>query len=254
MKKMAQTAQKAKIEKRIKTASARHEYKYLVNDMKIALLESRIRLLMAKDANAQDKGYYQIRSVYFDDIYNTCYNKNEAGTDPRAKYRIRIYNGNDAVIKLEKKVKQNGRTRKYAVPLTREQALLLLSEESLPLTEDLFQAYPPLLQQFALLQRTRDLKPKVIVIYDRIPYVEKKGNVRVTFDRNISASTDFNHFFEADIRRVPIMPAGEQLLEVKYDTFLPRTIREALDVGRLKQETFSKFYLCRKYMRSKTGV
>ena len=235
---------------------ARHEYKFLVDEKKIALLESRLGMLMPKDAHVSQKGYYQIRSVYFDDEYNTCYQKNEAGVDPRAKYRIRIYDGSDRVIKLEKKVKQSGKTRKVATPLTREQTLQLLQGKQLLSgsggAED-FRACSPLLQQFVLLQRTRNFRPKVIVIYDRVPYVEKNGNVRVTFDRNIAASTDFAHFFDADIRKMPIMQAGQHLMEVKYDTFLPRVIREALDTGRLRQETFSKFYLCRKYMLQKNG-
>lgn len=30
---------------------------------------------------------YHIRSLYFDDYYNSCYNENEIGTDPREKFR-----------------------------------------------------------------------------------------------------------------------------------------------------------------------
>lgn len=240
-----------------KMEKARHEYKFPVDEKKIALLDSRIRVLMQKDAHVSEKGYYQIRSVYFDDIYNTCYQKNEAGVDPRAKYRIRIYDGSDRIIKLEKKVKQNGRTRKYAAPLTHAQTQRLLLGKLLFEGKNAageIASAAPLLQQFYMLQRTRELQPKVIVIYDRIPYVEKNGNVRVTFDRNIAASTDFVHFFDTDISKVPIMRPGEHLMEVKYDTFLPRVLREALEIGRLRQETFSKFYLCRKFMLERNGI
>ncbi len=239
-----------------KKKTARHEYKFPVDERKMAVLDARIGRLMQKDAHVSEKGYYQIRSVYFDDIYNTCYQKNEAGVDPRAKYRIRIYDGSDRVIKLEKKVKQNGRTGKYAAALTKEQTQRLLSGKPLFVGEHSAQDFataPPLLQQFYMLQRTRQLRPKVIVIYDRIPYVEKHGNVRVTFDRNIAASTDFAHFFAPDIRKTPVMGPGEHLMEVKYDTFLPRVLREALEIGRLRQETFSKFYLCRKCMLEHSG-
>lgn len=229
--------------------ASRHEYKFLVDEKKITILNHRLSLLMQKDAHVSDRGYYQIRSAYFDDAFDTCYQKNEAGTDPRAKYRIRIYDGSDAHIKLEKKVKENGKTRKYASPLTKEQAEQLLRGEKLSLKAEAFLQYTPLLQSFAVLQNTRDLKPKVIVIYDRIPYVEKKGNVRVTFDRNISSSTDFAHFFDEEIIKHPIQRAGEHLMEVKYDTFLPQVIRSMLGLGSHRQETFSKYYLCRKYMK-----
>lgn len=233
--------------------AGRFEYKFLVDERKIALLSTRLQILMKKDPHVSERGYYQIRSVYFDDVRDTCYQKNEAGTDPRAKYRMRIYDGRDAQIKLEKKVKQNGKTRKYATNLTRQQADLLLSGGMLDVKCEAFDTYPALLQQFALLQRTRGFLPKVIVAYDRIPYVEKNGNVRVTFDKNISASTDFAHFFEADMMKYPILDSGMHLMEVKYDAFLPQTIRNALGLGTHRQETFSKFYLCRRHMKRCEG-
>lgn len=229
--------------------ASRHEYKFLVDEKKIAILNSRLSLLMKKDSHMAERGYYQIRSVYFDDVSDTCYQKNEAGCDPRAKYRIRIYNGKDSYIKLEKKVKQNGKTRKYSAALTREQTERLLQGQMLCVDAETFEHSDPLLKQFALLQKTNGMKPKVIVIYDRTAYVEKNGNVRVTFDKNISASVDFAHFFSQDLLKHPIQRPGEHLMEVKYDAFLPRTIRNALETGHHKQETFSKYYLCRRYMK-----
>lgn len=50
----------------------------------------------------ESRGYYHIRSIYFDDYHNSSFYSNEAGVDPRVKYRIRIYNAGDASIKLEK--------------------------------------------------------------------------------------------------------------------------------------------------------
>lgn len=224
----------------------RYEYKFQIDEKDIALLKSRISAVMRKDAHAREKGFYHIRSIYFDDYADTCYYKNEAGTDPRAKYRIRIYNAGDESIRLEKKVKQNGRTRKYGTSLTREQAQTLIEGRTLSMDPAAFASYPELLQQFLILMRTRRMQPKVMVVYDRIPYVEPRGNVRVTFDRNIAASTDFSHFFEKDLIKEPILPPGRHLMEVKYDEFLPMHIKARLDLGHLRQTTFSKYYLCRK--------
>ncbi|MBQ8197999.1 MAG: polyphosphate polymerase domain-containing protein [Lachnospiraceae bacterium] len=225
---------------------SRHEYKFQINEKDIVLLQARIGGVMKKDSHVGNNGCYHIRSVYFDDFADTCYYQNEAGTDPRAKYRIRIYNASDEKIKLEKKVKQNGRTRKYSAPLTREQADLLVAGKGLPMDKEAFDAYPELLKRFLVLWQTRHMRPKVIVSYDRIPYVDPRGNVRVTFDRNISASLDFEHFFEKNLRKEPILPVGMQLMEVKYDEFLPAHIKERLDIGHLRQTTFSKYYLGRK--------
>lgn len=225
---------------------SRHEYKFQIDEKDIALIKARVGKVMQKDAHAGQQGFYQIRSIYFDDVADTCYYQNEAGTDPRAKYRIRIYNAQDTSIRLEKKVKQNGKTRKYTAPLTREQADFLISGESLSMEAQVFETYPELLREFLVLMRTRHMQPKVMTVYDRIPYVDARGNVRVTLDRNISASTDFAHFFEKDLKKEPILPPGRHLLEVKYDEFLPAHIKAGLDLGHLRQITFSKYYLCRK--------
>lgn len=225
---------------------SRHEYKFQIDEKDIVLLKSRIGAVMRKDSHVSEQGFYHIRSIYFDDEADTCYYQNEAGTDPRAKYRIRIYNADDNRIRLEKKVKQNGKTRKYSAPLSRQQADILISGKTLPMDRASFGEYPELLQKFLVLMQTRRMQPKVMVVYDRIPYVDPRGNVRVTIDRNIAASTDFRHFFEKHLIKEPILPPGKHLLEVKYDEFLPAHIKARLDLGHLRQTTFSKYYLCRK--------
>lgn len=209
------------------------------------MMQSRIGGLLPLDAHAK-AGAYEIRSVYFDDMNNTCYARNEAGVDERAKYRIRIYNGSDAHISLEKKIKQGGKTRKLSAPLTRKQCESFLRGGNLSLEQDEFSAYPELLKQFCVLVNVRHMQPRVIVCYDRVPYVYGHGNVRITFDLHISASREFDLFFDRDLPRSPIMPAGQELLEVKYDEFLPKFIKDAMELGSLRQTTFSKYYLCRK--------
>lgn len=223
----------------------RFEQKYLVYATEIALLRSRVEQLLPLDSHVAGNSY-EIRSVYFDDTDNTCFMKNESGVDERAKYRIRIYNHSDERIVLEKKIKQAGKTRKKSTPLTREQCDIFLQGGNLSLEQDKFETYSPLLKQFCVLVATRHMQPKVIVCYDRIPYVYRHGNVRVTFDLNISSSSDFQNFFEKNLVKTPILPAGMHLLEVKYDEFLPRFIRDNLEIGTLSQTTFSKYYLCRK--------
>ena len=83
--------------------------------------------------------------------------------------------------------------------------------------------------------------------YDRTPWVYRTGNVRVTFDENIRSSGQTEAFLEQDFLRRPIMPAGQHVLEVKYDDFLPDYIRQVLQIGVLSRTSFSKYYLCRRY-------
>ena len=95
--------------------------------------------------------------------------------------------------------------------------------------------------------RTKGLHPVVIVEYERIPYVYKNGNVRVTFDTQISSSPNITDFFSDTLPRRPIMSVGQHLMEVKFDEYLPDFIYRSLNLGKLQQTAYSKYYLCRKH-------
>ena len=41
------------------------------------------------------------------------------------------------------------------------------------------------------------------------------------------------------------MPSNRHILEVKYDELLPHYILQALDTGRLRRQSFSKYYMTR---------
>ncbi len=221
----------------------RHEYKFIISVSQSAVLQNRLSGLMERDSHSGTAGGYEIRSIYFDDMNNTCYKQNEAGTDPRAKYRIRSYNASNERIVLEKKIKKNGMTKKLHEDINAEQYGMLMEDSG----GTFFFEEPPLVQELLALKQMRRMEPKVIVAYDRIPFIEEKGNVRVTFDDHISSSSDFEGFFEADLHKRPIMPVGQTLMEVKFDEFLPGYIKDALELGRLSQINFSKYYLCRRY-------
>lgn len=221
----------------------RHELKYVVSDAQLRLLKNRVHNLLSLDSHTSDSGIYNIRSLYFDDYYDTCVRQNEDGTDPREKFRIRIYNHSSSHIRLECKRKERGKTHKTSCILTVEQTRLLMQGKALGDIAN----QPPLLQKLTCKMLTQGFKPKVIVEYDRVPYVYKNGNVRVTFDTNISSSTDIEHFLDAKIAKRPVMPVGKSLLEVKYDEYIPDFIYNNLQLQNLTQTAYSKYYICRKF-------
>ena len=223
----------------------RHELKYQVTDAQLQMLKNRIHPLLPLDSHVAQTGSYVIRSLYFDDYYDRCMKENENGTDPREKFRIRIYNGSPEKISLECKRKERGKTHKTACPLTEEQTRLLMAGKILP---DIGEQ-PPLLRKLTLEMMTRRLRPVVIVEYERIPYVYKNGNVRITLDTNIASSSQVECFLDPHISSRPVLPVGQQLLEVKYDAYLPDFIYRSLMLPSLRQTAFSKYYICRKYTR-----
>ena len=221
----------------------RHEFKYLCTDAQLTILKSRLKGIMPKDSHVGPDGAYHIKSLYFDDRNDRCFWENEDGVAPREKYRIRIYENSSAKISLECKRKENDKIHKTSCELTMEQfEYLAYGKGNIP-----FETLPPLAQKLQILRMTTGMEPKVIVAYERTPYVYKNGNVRITFDRNITSSTQVDQFFSEEVKKRPILPAGMQLLEVKYDEYLPDHIYHALILDNMQRTNFSKYYLCRKY-------
>lgn len=221
----------------------RHELKYLIQSQQLYTIRSQLPDLMQPDPHAGADGCYRIRSLYFDDYRNTAYYENANGTEPREKFRLRIYNGSAENIRLELKRKEHSMIHKRWCVLTREQAEAMVKGIPLPWDEDM----DPLLKKFYILQETRLLRPKIIVEYDRIPYIYPDGNVRVTLDLNICASHCVEDFLQDSILTRPVMPLGTNLLEVKYNQLLPDFIYRSLQCRDLQRVTYSKYFYCRKY-------
>lgn len=219
----------------------RHELKFVCEERHLRLMENKIKLVCGKDCHVDSEGIYRIRSMYFDTYDDKCLFESLAGVNHRYKYRIRIYNESSEVIKLERKDSINGLKRKEACNITKKQCDGLLY--NLPVGE--VAAEQALLADFLAERAYALLRPSVIVEYTRTPYVYSAGNVRVTFDRNISAS-DSKDFFYKDIQMRCAMPTNIHVLEVKYDTVLPGVIVELLNsVHDMRRESLSKYVLCR---------
>lgn len=221
----------------------RHEYKYLIDSKQESILHIKTQALLQRDPHVKDDGSYCITSLYFDDYANTCFYENENGTDPRSKFRIRYYNDNSSKLKLEKKSKRRGMTLKESCNITQEQCELFMNGFIPPITEDM----DPITVKLFTEMRIRNMLPKVIVAYERIPFVYRAGNVRVTFDRKLTASDDIHLFLKGTYEKRPILNTGQTILEVKWDELIPQHIKQNLDLEKLQWSAFSKYYLCRKF-------
>ena len=224
-------------------APFRHEYKYLCSNTQLRIQQGRLEALLRPDPHAGPDGRYAIRSVYFDDPEDSCLRENEDGADPRAKYRLRIYNGSDSRISLERKAKLRGMTHKDAVLVDRKTAdALLAGHIPFPAGEE-----SPLLRRMLTDMTLRVLRPRVIVQYIRTPFVLAAGNVRITLDEHIASSQAVDRFFEPDYPLRPVLPTGQGVLEVKWDQLLPSWVYQSLQLENLNWTAFSKYDLCRKY-------
>lgn len=220
----------------------RKELKFLCDERMLVQIENRIKTVMHRDPN-QKGDRYNVRSIYFDSLNNTCYRENLAGVDRRNKYRIRIYNHDSSIIRAEIKTKFCDTTRKASAALTSDQFYAIMKCKS-------FSEFPEgiageALWKFVGKAVAEGFHPASIVEYERSAYISKPCNVRVTFDRNIAASSDYARFFEKDMAASPMLPVGMHVLEVKYDEFLPDYLLDLLKVGDMRRTSFSKYFQSR---------
>lgn len=220
----------------------RNEIKYVCSQAELLQIEYSIRHICRLDSHTGENGKYLVRSVYFDDYYDTCLRENEDGVDPRQKYRIRIYNANAERILLECKRKRREMTQKESCEITQKQCAALINRERTAFDDE----SSALHKRFLAEASAGIYLPKVIVQYERTAYVYPVGNVRITFDRNISVSGRTADFLQPCLAVRPVMPTGYHVLEVKYDELLPDFIYNALQVCDLMQTHYSKYYISRK--------
>lgn len=232
----------------------RHEYKYICSISQMTIEKARIAGLLQLDRHALRKGYYRIRSLYFDTPEDQCFYDNEGGYADRSKYRIRIYDGNKERIVLEKKVKNGQMGYKKSCSLTEEECRYLMQADYCKVlrNEELCVSTEMMQNETSKQQLIREMqiglmRPKVIVEYKRYPFVDESTNVRVTFDEEISSSNSVELFLEKQIALRPVNSLGTGVMEIKWDGILPDYIRKTLQVNNLMWSGYSKYYYCRKY-------
>lgn len=219
----------------------RHEWKHEITAADCRILSARLSAVARRDAHGQN-GRYEIRSLYFDDPWDTALREKIDGAARREKFRMRYYNGDFSYICLEKKSKRNSLCGKRSVLLGVQEVQSLLDGD----LNWMPGSNRPLIQELYWKMKSNGLQPKTIVDYTRDAYIFPAGNVRVTLDFNIRTglrSTDFLNSAAVTV------PAGDApiILEVKWDDFLPDIIREAVQLPGRHTSAFSKYAACRLY-------
>lgn len=219
----------------------RHEWKHVISYSDLLSLRQRLRVLLLPDPHAGPTGAYQVRSLYFDTPKDTALLEKIDGVNIREKFRIRYYNGDLSLLRLEKKSKRNGLGNKQAARLTPEEAQSIVMGQ----LEWMSDCGRPLVVELYSKMCSQCLRPKTIVDYTREPFVYGPGNVRITLDYNIRTGLGNTNFLNRDCLTIPAGPPV-YLLEVKWDAFLPSFIRDAIQLDR-RSVAFSKYQICRIY-------
>ena len=222
---------------------ARHELKYFINPAELEVLRARLRPVMRLDSHCVGGRPYAIRSLYLDDVDDSAYYDKVAGVMARDKYRIRIYRHSDQEIFLERKRKLGDLIQKSSVQITRRLCEQIMDGDP----RGMQAASSPLLQDVYVQMRTRLLRPAVIVDYEREAYLHPAENVRITFDLRLRSGLHSIDLFNPDLPTVCPHDANVEILEVKFDEYLPDHIRALLDGIQADRSAVSKYVLCRRF-------
>ena len=120
---------------------------------------------------------------------------------------------------------------------------LISKEKSL---DKLLIKYPksPTIKEFVFEYFKKKLKPKVLVDYNREPFINKHGlYFRLTFDRNLK-SKNLNKSIKNIFKGQDLMcKAGYTILEVKFDRSIPLWFHRIIQSYNLTRQSISKFVL-----------
>ena len=219
----------------------RHEVKHIISPGDAAAIRANLTAVAELDPHAREKGCYCIRSLYFDDPLDTALHEKLDGVNERKKFRIRYYNDDLGYIMLECKMKRDGVGAKPQERLTREETEKILRGDIHWMTS----SGRPLLVLLYAEMKTRQLRPKTVVQYKRVPFIYAPGNVRVTIDWDIRTGPP-GDFLNPEGLTLPVED-NVMLLEVKWDEYLPSVIRRAAALRSKTPTAFSKYAACRVY-------
>jgi hypothetical protein len=213
----------------------RVENKYLVDKKYFFLVEECLRSLMI-----EDRKKYTVSSLYFDSIDDADLKQKLDGILLREKYRIRIYDYQEDIIKFEVKRKNNNTISKDSIIITRNEAELLMSGEySILMEREGF-------EYLADFMPNNVYRPKTIVTYDRTAFFLPFNNIRITLDVDLRTSGfDLNLFSVSELKNVLAIKSEYFILEVKFQDDLPDFIARVIEPFASTRSSLSKYAVSR---------
>ena len=221
----------------------RHELKFFINEMQYQVLSRQLDRVLWRDPNGDVNNEYHIRSLYFDTIFNDAYFDKMDGDQNRDKYRIRIYNMRDTNIKLECKTKVGSLISKRSLGIPRDLAEQIIACDPTGLEQTRYGLLSDLYREMTC----KLLRPVVIVDYVREAYLHPAEEVRITFDKQIRTGLYQTNMFNPNIPTYPVFDDPVEVLEVKYDEFLPTYMQAILSGITAQRSAVSKYTWCRRY-------
>jgi hypothetical protein len=220
----------------------RRELKYYINYIDYTYLTSILANLFNKDRYSQKIDGYHVRSIYFDNKENNSYYQKISGIETRKKYRIRIYNLNSDIVRLEIKNKHDN--------IIIKETLVIRSEDAEKITSGdytcLLNYTDPVANKIYSEFNKDHYRPVIIIDFVRNACFYDFNDIRITFDRQLKKNeVSVYDIFEKNLEMDPVLSLNKIILEIKYNNILPLWIKNLLQVSRFERCAISKYTLSR---------
>ncbi len=220
----------------------RIEKKYLIDE------EDKKRLLKTIRQNMKKDGYFKsnILNIYFDNDNYDLITQSIDWVDFKEKLRARSYSGYDRVfIEIKTKIHQKedniGYKRRVMIThqdfeafIKKQATLEDLASKSIETAKDL-----QIAKEVDYLIEHFDLKPKILVTYNRESYKTDHG-LRITFDENLKYRDQNLNFNKKKNDKIYFKGDHNIIMEIKADGVLPLWLVKKLSELKLYPQQFSK--------------
>ena len=212
----------------------RHELKYRITSEQKEIILKTIEPYMELD----EYGKTTIRNIYFD-TGNYRLIRHSIDKPPyKEKLRIRSYKevseDDEVYVEIKKKYKKVVYKSRMALPYKKAMEWLC-ERKDMGLNTQIEDEINYFLSFY------KDLKPEMLLTYDREAYYMKDGSdFRVTFDENILWRED-NIGLDKEIGGTSILGDGYAIMEVKTIGAIPLWFVEILSKEHIYKEPFSKY-------------
>ena len=157
-------------------------------------MKKRLLPFMEMDSHAKN-GQYTIRSLYFDDYWNSAYEEKIMGVEDRRSGESGFTITAMPVSNWRGRRKTAITSIKIPAPLSREEYDRILAGDY----EFLLSSRFPLCQEFYYECMVKLQRPKVIVDYERTPLIRAEGDVRITFDQDVRGGVFHYDIFDPNL-------------------------------------------------------
>ena len=208
-----------------KSLTYKNEIKKTFNINTTEILKRRLALFM----DIENKEY--IRDLYFDSPNNEDLIEKVNGESITEKFRIRYKNLDSSDIRLEKRMKKNGKYKKISAIITEEDVENILNGD----IEYLAFSDKKILRDFYLNIMCEKIEPKAIIEFASESFTYERADITVNIDTSRRVSLNEEDIMDDEIKSVAINE-DTAVIEVRYNKDIPKFVDKLIFREEEKEE------------------